>query len=459
VLTGRFTRTLCKRMRFARELWCAVCIGRYSLTKQAHQTSVRFTSAELNSKMKITSITIKNYRSCINTEFAPNPELTVLIGPNGSGKTNVLSAIRLLPALMSIRPRHLSSQELLGSASELKVVFDVDGISVTYGAKIQIVTNEKNQNEILTANESWYMPAITGRKRKIGIPSSFLADLFQEAALPHWQTAKRHAHFTEFLIEAGISPETLPVLEKIIRYISRISYYSASQFTNPGSSPISFEVEGDNKRRIGISITGHKRFLFDLYQERRNKSENYNQYYQLIGPDGINLIEEIDFNEIQTSSSNYSVMTGGKVVMKEKTNLLVVPSFKIYGNVLSPSQLSEGTFKTLALIFYLVTDRSSILMIEEPEVCVHHGLLSSVIELISIYAKEKQIFISTHSDSVLDKVKVDNVFQVRRTLESGTNVYSIRKRMRAQELSALKNYLLNDGSLGEYWKHGNLEND
>lgn len=409
--------------------------------------------------MKITSITIKNYRSCISTAFTPHSELTVLIGPNGSGKTNVLSAIRLLPALMSLRPRHLPSKELLGSASELKVIFDVDGISVSYGAKIQIVTNEKNQDEILTTSEGWYMPAITGRKRRISVPSSFLADLFQEAASPHWQAAKRRSHFSEFLIEAGITPETLPVLEKIIRYISRISYYSASQFTNPGSSPISFEVEGEDKRRIGISITGHKRFLFDLYQERRNKSANYAQYSQLVGPDGINLVEEIDFNEIQTSSSNYSVMTGGKVVMKEKTNLLVVPSFKIAGNVLSPSQLSEGTFKTLALIFYLVTDRSSILMIEEPEVCVHHGLLSSIIELIEIYAREKQIFISTHSDSVLDKVGIDNVFQVRRTVEKGTEVSSIHKRLKAQELSALKNYLLNEGSLGEYWKHGNLEND
>ncbi|MDR7296214.1 ABC-type lipoprotein export system ATPase subunit [Pelomonas aquatica] len=409
--------------------------------------------------MKITNISIKNYRSCISTAFTPNSELTVLIGPNGSGKTNVLSAIRLLPALMSIRPRHLVSQELPGSASELRVAFDVDGISVIYAAKIQIVTNEKNQDEILTSNESWYMPAVTGRRRRIGVPSSFLADLFQEVSSSHWQGTKRRSHFSEFLLGNGITTEALPILEKIIRHISRISYYSASQFTNPGSSPISFEVEGEDKRRIGISITGHKRFLFDLYQERRSKSKNYDQYAQLVGPDGINLVEAIDFNEIQTSSSNYSVMTGGKVLKKEKTNLLVVPSFKIAGNVLSPSQLSEGTFKTLALILYLVTDRSSILMIEEPEVCVHHGLLSSIIELISIYAKEKQIFISTHSDSVLDKVGIENVFQVRRSKDRGTEVSSIHKRMKARELSALKSYLLNEGSLGEYWKHGDLEND
>ena len=96
-------------------------------------------------------------------------------------------------------------------------------------------------------------------------------------------------------------------------------------------------------------------------------------------------------------------------------------------------------------------------MIEEPEVCVHHGLLSSIVELIKIYSKDKQIFISTHSDSVLDKVTIDNVFKVRRTKDHGSEVSSIRKNMGAKELKALKEYLSNEGSLGEYWKHGDLE--
>lgn len=412
--------------------------------------------------MKITNLTIKNYRSCINTNFTLHQELTVLIGPNGSGKTNVLSAIRILPLLMSMRPDYRqSTKELPGSASELRATFEVDGVLLTYSAQIQIVTNENNQDEMVTASESWNLPTISGRKKKIHLPSYVLVDLFRGHRLitEHWNTPSHRNRLLEFFQENEINPIILDTLEKVISYISEISYYSASQFTNPGSCPISFEAESDDKKRIGISITGHKRFLFDLYEKRRKNSDDYAEYFDLIGPNGINLIEEINFNEIQTSSSNYSVMTGGKVVKKEKTNLLVVPSFKIAGNVLSPSQLSEGTFKTLALIFYLVTDKSSILMIEEPEVCVHHGLLSSIIDLISTYSKEKQIIISTHSDSILSKVNIDNVLQVRRSIDLGTEVSSIHKRMKRQELTALKEYLLNEGNLGEYWKNGSLESE
>lgn len=195
-----------------------------------------------------------------------------------------------------------------------------------------------------------------------------------------------------------------------------------------------------------------------MYQESRRNSNTYSEFLNIVGADGIGIVESIEFNEVQTSSSNYSVMTGGKVVKKEKKNLLVVPSFKVLGNSLSPSQLSEGTFKTLALVFYLVTDKSSILMIEEPEVCVHHGLLNSIVELIDIYSKDKQIFISTHSDSVLDRLGIENVFKVKRTKEAGTKISSIKRNMKNIELRALKNYLLNEGSLGEYLKHGDLEN-
>ncbi|MFW9998379.1 MAG: AAA family ATPase, partial [Candidatus Odinarchaeota archaeon] len=38
----------------------------------------------------IKRIQIQDYRSCLDTSFDFHPNLSVLIGPNGSGKTNIL---------------------------------------------------------------------------------------------------------------------------------------------------------------------------------------------------------------------------------------------------------------------------------------------------------------------------------------------------------------------------------
>ncbi|MDA3135699.1 AAA family ATPase [Pseudomonas syringae] len=95
------------------------------------------------------------------------------------------------------------------------------------------------------------------------------------------------------------------------------------------------------------------------------------------------------------------------------------------------------------------------MLIEEPEVCVHHGLLQSLVELLKRYSGEKQIIVSTHSDQLLDKVDINSVFKVMRG-EEGTKVTNVKQGLNFDELNALKDYLANEGGLGEYWKHGDL---
>jgi predicted ATPase len=104
----------------------------------------------------------------------------------------------------------------------------------------------------------------------------------------------------------------------------------------------------------------------------------------------------------------------------------------------------------------VITEEGTALLIEEPEVCVHHGLLSSILELIKSYSRRKQMILSTHSDYVLDHVKPENVYRVTFEKSVGTVARHIQNTMTAKELSALRQYLEQEGNLGEYWREGGL---
>lgn len=411
----------------------------------------------MDRKVTLKKIEVTNYRSCVSTSFEPSKDLSALIGPNGSGKTNLLSALQLLPALANSRHAYYSRRESVESfASDcvLQAWFSWEGKDIKLVSNISLVNNEKNQDEILSSTESWYMYSLTGSRKQLPLPMSLLTEAHLYFRKPHGEDGLLA------YVKRGYSAEVdgrvvLGAMKDVIRFIKSISYYSASIFTNPSSCPISFEVESESGARRGISIAGHKKFLFDLYNTFKSDGDGFQRFVELVGPSGIGLVDKIEFREIESSSSIYKVAVGGRITTKEKKNNLIIPNFVISGNSFSPSQLSEGTFKSLALIFYLLTDKGGLMLIEEPEVCVHHGLLTSIIELIKAYCAEKQIIISTHSDQVLDSLSPESVYKVARG-DDGTTVERITKSMDKSELEALRYYLRNEGGLGEYWKHGEL---
>ncbi len=407
----------------------------------------------------IKNVEIKNYRSCLNTSFDLHPELSVLIGPNSSGKTNILNALLILKKLTSEHHRPRVDTADSTSQSELKITFDVEGKKAIFTVIADLYTDENNDDDIVSSKEDWYLKDFTGNRKRIKTPLWFIRELLSKEQGVHLY---RYANY--FRRDRNVNPQllTLPSstrepLSMIAEELSQIRYYSATQFTNPSKCPVSFEVEKEGTYKRFYSDTIHTRFLRNLYNCRNSDISSYNQFFDIIGPNGIGLIDNIEFKEMLTSSIEYSVRSGGKVLQKKKEKILVIPQFHIGKNALSPNQLSEGTFKTITLLFYLTTETSKILMIEEPEVCVHHGLLSSIIELIKIYSRSRQILISTHSDFLLDEVQPENVYKVINTPENGTTISHITKSMSSSELKALHEYLQKEGNLGEYWRHGGIE--
>jgi hypothetical protein len=382
----------------------------------------------------IRKISIEDYRSCLDTKFQLHPNLSVLIGPNSSGK------------------------EPTGQ-STLKILFDIDGKTVALTAVVNIFTDENNDDVVVSSRQYWTAKDFTGNRKRIDCPLWLVREFLLTKGRERYPRLVRHQRsLLRRRPRLEVPDSVVTPLKTIAESLAEMRYYSASQFTNPGNCPVSFEIEKEGQRSRGIRLRGHAKFLFDLYTSFKSEASGvYAQFFEIVGPSGIGLITAIDFKEIPTSSIDYSVRSGGRVIQRKREKILIIPQFKIGKNELSPNQLSEGTFKTITLLFYLVTEASKCLLVEEPEVCVHHGLLSSIIELVKTYSRDKQIVVSTHSDFVLDKVDPENVYGVVNSPDTGTKVTHIPRSMSRKELAALRHYLDTEGNLGEYWRHGGLE--
>ncbi|MBI3167608.1 MAG: ATP-binding protein [Chloroflexi bacterium] len=422
----------------------------------------------------IKQIQLKNYRSCISTTINLQPRLSALIGANGSGKSNVLNGITLLGK--NFPSRQFIDERGNPSICKLNASFEVDGKTVKYQSVIRYINNEKNIDSVIDRDERWNFGDIIDYSKWINAPLPLILNL-SRARIPSKQLAileeqlyyrHRYVLFDETDVEPikrYLKKITRP-LQEVFKLISGIVYYSASQFTDPTKCPTFFEIDSARverndevyRRTVRSSRNEHSQFMYDLYLAYKKNTLKFQEFISIVGKDGIGLIDKITYKEVQAPSRKIEVYTGGRIVRRELTNLLIIPTVTVKGTKLSPNQLSEGTFKTLAIIFYLVTDESQLLLLEEPEVCVHHGLLGSIMQLVKEFSREKQIVISTHSDFVLDGLDPTNVFTVKYQPTKGTVVQHVPKAMSKLDYKALREYLNNDGNLGEYWRHGDLEN-
>ncbi|MFH1097665.1 MAG: AAA family ATPase [Candidatus Desantisbacteria bacterium] len=412
--------------------------------------------------MKLKSFEIKSYRSCIKTGFPLHPELTGLIGVNSAGKSNILNALLLLRKIC--QNRYMPTQETDSSFNQCSIAIEIQHENKTLYMKGEITfeIDERNFDKIRYTELKWNLREFTDKAEWLSIPIEFIV-VWKTFHTYQLICAKNAINLSEkdATIFRNLSQENHQLLSEVVLFFKGINYYSASQFSDPSQCPVAIEIEEQRllKRVRSFAGVDHEQFISDLYKSCKTQDTQFKRYLNTVNKEGLGLIDGLDFTETELPSTSYNVQSGGKIKKIERNRRLIVPIFSIDGNKLSPNQLSEGTFKTLALLFYVLADEGSLLLIEEPEVCIHHGLLSSIISLIKTQSKQKQIVISTHSDFVLDQLTPENLVLVKRQTNDGTTAKPLSKSMSKNNYKVLREYLEESGNLGEYWKEGGFEDE
>jgi predicted ATPase len=107
--------------------------------------------------------------------------------------------------------------------------------------------------------------------------------------------------------------------------------------------------------------------------------------------------------------------------------------------------MSDGTLRALGLILAVYQrNKPSVIVIEEPEASIHPGALGVILDILRHASKEMQVVITTHSPDVLDAkwVREESIRMV--TLENGITRVS---RLSEFSLKALREHLMGAGEL------------
>jgi predicted ATPase len=125
------------------------------------------------------------------------------------------------------------------------------------------------------------------------------------------------------------------------------------------------------------------------------------------------------------------------------------PGAAAYASVLfddvNVGYLSDGTLRVCETVLSLLSDSTSVLLIEEPETAVHPGLLHKLLAVIDSYTLDRQVVVSTHSPIVVNWCRPTELRLVERT----AGMTSVRA-LSAEEVHSVEAYLNDEGTFADY---------
>ncbi len=391
--------------------------------------------------LHITKIKMRNYKSInkLNINFHPN--LNILVGKNGSGKTNFLTLLFM---------------SLWNNFENIENDFETE-IEIKINDKFyQLLSKKKNKvlqpKEILRSNEIddfYFELKIFDKNRKL-IETILEINTIKEKLTDFYTTILRH----------GIPKKHLYLLEEPFNF----------SFAHKNSNEIN-QAMRDKKTPYFIRylIMFFQTFYLNKYNNSVTKERIIADVYNYFNTNYRANVKHIlqKFTEIKDVKLNKDIfinkIDSGYFSIK---NLFF--EFQINDKWLPFSNLSDGLQRIILILseisideirtapfnkekmqgddeYYEIPIGKRIVLLEEPELGIHPHQLFKLMTFIKEASIKNQIIISTHSPEILDHL--DN-----NEKNKGTKL----KHLSEIEKKDAQEYMT-ELDLSDYWKHSDLE--
>lgn len=381
----------------------------------------------------IKEITITNFYSFQQTTVKLSPHNNILIGINGSGKSNFLKALRFLKEgvggvglkkhifdnLGGFDNFYYRGENNKSQKQIIKLVFEFDfktsednlsyEISVIKSPSLSnFYINEsvwdntgfiylENANTITKLSTKRFPQTFTGRK----------SDL-QELLLN--EISDLDHKFTN-----------LTLLRKAIKEIVVYDYFDTSP-----QSRMRRPMLPTSERRLSADGTNLPQILNTI-------KINHKQYYRKI----VEMLKEVNPN---FTGFDFNLIGGNIELMLEESG---------FNSSIHVSNISDGTLRYLCLLSIVYNpDRGQIVCIDEPEVGLHPDMILNIANAIKEASETSTFIISTHSENFLNYFDIEDIHVFEKDENNATQVVSYNKE---QFAGWYKEF-----SLGQMWRQGDL---
>ena len=387
-------------------------------------------------------IHIKNFLSCQDVVIDNMSGMTALIGRNGSGKTNIFKAIQWLAnCATSTQP---IESIIRYPSTQISFVIVLDKNYFRYKLEATF-TQETDNNPHTSLNEKLDIQTQTGEWKNIVYR--------QRDIIRIW------GHDTD--IQTDIAMPSLPVLTAmmpqkpvvkqifaIIKFLKAVRYYPLDEPNQPNT-----EIGSDGYVRHLDYIKWLNKFdrsdlntsvIMRLLHLFLAESESYDELKTLLGANGLDILENINIIPLP-----YPVKNKGD----DKVNELYFIEFYPSSNRGQTSttdyfrykELSFGTRRLLRILVSVISDKSAVLLLEQPEDGIHVELLHKIIPLLKSYSDQGQFILASHSPEVLNRLEPQEIRLV--TMKNGiTYLRSLDK----TDIATAHQFIREQGTLSDF---------
>ena len=395
--------------------------------------------------MKITTLAIRGFRSLSDVEWNPG-DLNLLIGPNASGKSNILRVLEMLSYSAAGRlgdyvQREGGMSPLIwdGRADTIEIRVKTSPIdeqrtrvrdNLTYkltlahlkGTGTYIIQNELLGNFYLVDRGAKQEPF---KLLERGVDRAVVFDEQER----HLEAPKESFAENETLLSVAAGPFTAN--QTIPAYRRRIAGWGIYQnlHTNPGTDIRRAAVARPDKR-----VEPHGQNLVTVLHTLYSGSREFER--------------EVDAAMTAAFGDEFEKLVFPPA---EDQRIQLRVRWKSLRREQSAADLSDGTLRFLFLLAVLASpDPPSLIAVDEPETGLHPAMLPIVAEYARQASSRTQVILATHSPSFLD------AFSAHAPTTTVVEWVDGRTRLSAQSGDEL-DYWLKDYTLGELYRSGQLE--